>query len=464
MEVMTCDEIVPGTSPSYEICKIIYEYHPLGGKLVDYPIKLAQSQSREITIIDAAPEDRLRDAFLETWQTLRCDDAICNTVRLKRVYGVSSLALLVDKQDHAEPLDLKTIANPDVEITFNVYDPLNTAGSLVLNQNPLAMDFLKPQGAIRVSGQIFHRSRCSVALNEDPIYIGYTTSAFGYVGRSVYQRGLFPLKSYLQTMLTNDMIAQKAGAIVAKMKSLGSIISEISAKLFGQKREMLREAKTGNVLSIGIDESLESLDLKNLEAPFALARNNIKEDIAAAAGMPAQIINSQTFAQGFGEGSEDAKAVAHYIDDLRIEMEPQYEFCTRIAQYRAWNKEFFKTLVRDFPETYAGVSYEEAFYEWRRNFRATWPNFLTEPESEKAKWEESRNKSLPTQRIRASSPGGFRIISTIRRFCFPRPWSLISRRFSLTSRQPPVQAKKMMKRRHPSRAAPDDAWQSQGIP
>ncbi|WP_245168482.1 hypothetical protein [Enterobacter roggenkampii] len=39
--------------------------------------------------------------------------------------------------------------------------------------------------------------------------------------------------------------------------------------------------------------------------------------MAAAADMPAIILNSETFAQGFGEGTEDARAVAVYIDNIR---------------------------------------------------------------------------------------------------------------------------------------------------
>ncbi|KGC14621.1 hypothetical protein DM48_362 [Burkholderia gladioli] len=46
MDLLGADDIVPGSEPSYQLCKTIYVSHPLGGKIVDQPIKLAMSQKR----------------------------------------------------------------------------------------------------------------------------------------------------------------------------------------------------------------------------------------------------------------------------------------------------------------------------------------------------------------------------------------------------------------------------------
>lgn len=51
--------------------------------------------------------------------------------------------------------------------------------------------------------------------------------------------------------------------------------------------------------------------------------------------MPAIILNSETFARGFGEGTEDARSVAVYIDNIREWLEPLYDYFIRICQYRA---------------------------------------------------------------------------------------------------------------------------------
>jgi Protein of unknown function (DUF1073) len=381
MKILMADNIELGASASYELCKLIYSYHPYGAKLVDTPVELAQSQGRVINI-PGSPEDRVRKAFTDEWQKIDADRIIANVVRLARIYGIASVAAVVPGDNPEKPLDFVSLANKP--LLFNVFDPLNTAGSLVLNQNPNSPTFLKPL-TISVQGQAYHFTRTCIYQNEDPIYLDYTTSAWGYVGRSVYQRALFPLKSFLQSMITDDLVTKKAGIIVAKLKAPGSIINNVMQQIAGIKRSMLKEAMTGAVMNIGVDEDVESLNLQNIDNSSKTARKNILENIAAAAGMPAKLVNSETLAVAFAEGEEDAKAIARFIDKLRESMTQLYTFMTRIVQHRAWNMEFYETVQNDFPEEWGKKSYNQAFMEWSNHFIAVWPSLLTEPDSEKIK-------------------------------------------------------------------------------
>ena len=365
----TNDDIVPGAEPSYELCKLIYTFHPLGAKLVEKPVEIAQSQPREVSVPD---------------------HHIMNVARLARVYGIASIAMVTKDTKTEEPVDFENLWKAD--ISFNSYDPLNTAGSLVLNQNPLAMDFQHTTD-IRVAGSVFHRSRSCVIMNESPIYIQYTNSAFGFVGRSVYQRSLYPLKSFLQTMIADDLVARKSGVLVAKMKQAGSIIDNAMQKMFGIKRNVVKEAENNNVISIGDQEDVMSLNLQNLEGPLNTARKHILENIAAAAGMPAKLITEESLAEGFGEGTEDAKAIARYIDRVREQLQPVYAYFDKIVMHRAWNPDFYKTIQRDFPE-YAEMGYTQAFYKWKNSFVAKWPNLLTEPDSELVKVDEVKLRAV----------------------------------------------------------------------
>jgi hypothetical protein len=388
-EMLGADEIKPGDAPSYQLCKTIAAYHPLGAKMSDSPVSMAQSQEREI-VVPKGPEDRLKEAFQREWVAISADRHIFNTGRLARIYGVASIALLVQGVPSDRPVDYNALY--DSKIAFNVLDPLNTAGSLVLNQNPSQMDFQKVEG-ISVQGERYHRSRSVTLLNEDPLYIEYTTSAFGYVGRSVYQRALFPLKSFIQTLVTDDMVTLKAGVLIAKTKQAGSVVDGLMARAAGNKRAMLKEATVNNVISIGVDEEVETLNFQNLDGPYGMARKNILENVATSADMPAQIINAETFAEGFGEGTEDAKYVAQYISHIRVWLAPLYDFFDRVVMYRAWNREFYQTIQNEFPE-YKGVPYTKAFYDWRNSFKATWPNLLQEPDSEKIKVEDVKLKAI----------------------------------------------------------------------
>lgn len=390
LALLDSEDIQPGSTVGYQTCKTIYLFHPLGGKMVDRPIKMAMNEPRTVHIAQTySLEQRLRDAFEKEWKALKADQHIAAAARIARIYGTSAIAMLVDNQNPAEALDYRTLYKHN--ISFNILDPLNTAGSIVLNQDPNAADFQKVDG-IKVSGKPYHKSRCVVLQNEDPLYLAYNPAAFGFTGRSVYQRALFPLKSFIQTMRTDDMVAVKGGLLVTKIMGAGAVVNKVMQALGGIKRMMLKRGKTGEVLQIGEKDSIESIDLSNLEKPLDSARNHILANIAAAADMPAILLNSETFTKGFGEGTEDAKAVAVYVDDIRRWLDTVYEFFVRVCQYRAWSITFFQSLRADFPEL--KDTYSVYFASWINNFEYRWPSSLKEPESEKVKVDEMRFKAI----------------------------------------------------------------------
>lgn len=397
-DLLMADDIDVGSDPSYQLCKTIYTHHPMGQKMAEAPTRLAQSQAREISV-PGSPGQALKDAFNKKWRDLDIDAAIFNTMRQSRIYGVSSVAALTQDEetgewdDPAQPLDFPNLWKK--KILFNVYDPLNSSGSLVLNQNPLAPDFQKKLNGIRVSGQTFHPSRGHVQMNEDPIYLEFTSSAFGFVGRSVYQRALMPLKSFIQTMVTDDLITVKSGILIATMKQAGAPINERQRTMFGIKRNVVKEAVTGSVIGIGEGEKIETLNLTGIAETYALARNNIVKNTATAADMPARLLDQETLAAGLGgEGTEDAKAIARYIERHREEMRQIYAFFDQIVMYLAWTEEFFQSLKAQYPREMRRTVYATEFMRWQNAFCATWPSILIEPDSEKAKVEKDKLASV----------------------------------------------------------------------
>lgn len=388
-QLLTAPDIVPGDQPSYETCKAILVYHPLGKKMAEAPIKMAQSQDRIIEV-PGAP-DRVKEAFAAEWLRLNATRSIRNLMRTARAYGIASIACLEPGREMSKPLDLGKLYGK--RIVFSVFDPLNTAGSLVLNQDPNALDYQK-HGDIRVNGVTYHRSRTEVVMNGEPIYIEYISSAFGFSGQSVYMAALYPLKSFINTMLTDDLITRKAGVFIATMKQVSSAVDWVNQNLFGIKRAMLKEAEIDNVISIGEDEKIETLNMQNIDGAFGMARDDILKNIATAADMPAVLLNNETMVKGFGEGSEDAKNVARYIDDIRGQMAAPYEWMDRICQHRAWNPDFYASIQKEFAEEYGGKDYETALYGWQEAFKAEWPSLLIEPESERAKADKVRLDAL----------------------------------------------------------------------
>jgi len=162
------------------------------------------------------------------------------------------------------------------------------------------------------------------------------------------------------------------------------------AKVQGLKRALLKQAQTTQVLSIDIEEDIETLDMQNVDGAGSFARTNVLKNVATSADMPAVLLENETMVKGFGEGTEDARNIARYIELIRMKMAPLYAWFDNIAQYRAWNPEFFARMQRLHPEAYRKREYAEVFSEWRASFAAGWPSLLIEPESEQIKVEETK--------------------------------------------------------------------------
>lgn len=389
LNILMAPDIVPGADPSYQLCKDIFIYHPVGKKMAQKPINVAMSKRRKIAV-PSGPEERCIEKFNEEWDALNADENIFNTMRQARVYGDATIGILANDVLASEvinPFDL-----PKLSITFNVWDPLNTAGSLVLNQDPNAIDFQKHKG-VAVSGRPYDRSRTVTMFNEPPLYIAYNPAAFGFVGFSSYQSALFPLKSFIYSMIADAMVARKAGLLVAKIKTAGSIIDNVMAAVGVIKRAMLKLGATDNVLEIGHEDAIETLDMMNADKALQTPRKNILNNIAAAADMPAIMLNEETFADGWADGSEDAEEYIRYVNRIRGQMQPLYTFFDNIVMHRAWNEDFFKTIQAEFSD-YKLLTYNEAFYRWKNSFRAVWPKLREEPESKQVEVDDVKLKGM----------------------------------------------------------------------
>jgi len=394
VQLLTTPEIQPGSSPGYQLCKVIYSYHPLGAILADAPIRRAQSKAREISV-PTLGEKRLAQQYNDTWNQLGKvggTTILYNLFSASRIYGIASLAVGEVGRDPATELDVSKLGSRD--LFFNILDPLNTAGSLVLNQDPNSEDFLKPKGVVHVNGQTWHPSRLFIKMHEQPLYIDWTSSAFGFVGRSVYQRSLYPLKTFVQSMITDQYVVQKCGLLIYKAESPGNFIDNIMQAFFGAKRSAIKQGVTGQVLSIGVNEEVETLNMQNLHTAYESARTNLLKNIASAAGMPASIIMQETLTEGFGEGTEDANKEIEYLEFIREDMDPAYAFLDAICRRKAWTKEFYDTLAPSGYPEYGEGGFDTALHDWIVKFKATWPNLHSEPESKKVEVEDVQMKSV----------------------------------------------------------------------
>ena len=99
-------------------------------------------------------------------------------------------------------------------------------------------------------------------------------------------------------------------------------------------RSVFKFSKTNSVISITPDDSAESLNLTNADAALKAARDIVLEDVANAVNMPVKLF-SDIYAAGLANGTEDFKATMQYINGIRQDMKPLYDFCDNIVQHRA---------------------------------------------------------------------------------------------------------------------------------
>src|SRR6185437_179869 len=111
-DLLLCDDIQPGVDASYQICKSIYLYHPIGKKMAESPIAMAQFKPREISL-DDGPTEELIKAFNDQWAKDGHTKTIRSVATQARAYGVTSVALL-DGAKPDQPLNTKELAGKEI--------------------------------------------------------------------------------------------------------------------------------------------------------------------------------------------------------------------------------------------------------------------------------------------------------------------------------------------------------------
>ena len=374
MQILDSDAIKPGTDVGYNTCKLLWQFHPLGGKLVEKPINMAMCKPRSYNV-ETDPDERVVRQFREVWERMGLNEKIKNLFYVSRCYGAAAIGVGTDGVTCKDPLPTFGLREEDVYI--NVWDPLNAAGSMVTDQNPNSRFFQQANATLKIASKSWHPSRTLKIFNGTPIYLEYQNSTFGFTGRSVFQRVLYPMKSYIGTMVANNLVAKKAGVLVAKTEQNGSVASGIMAAATGKKRENVKISENEGVLSIGTKDDIESLNLQNIDKALSTARDNIISDIAAGSDVPAILIKEEAFSNGFGEGKEDSKAISQYVDGVRQAIEPVMDYFERLVRYIAWNEDFYTSLKNDYPDIIT-EDYQTTFRMWEREFDAGWQELVEE--------------------------------------------------------------------------------------
>nr|MCD3721848.1 hypothetical protein [Escherichia coli] len=173
MRILEAEEIQPGTDIGYELCKLLWQFHPLGGKLVEKPILMAMCKPRQYNV-ETDPDERVVRRFQEVWERMRVNEKIKNLFFLSRCYGAAAIGVGTDSVSCREPLPTFGLTEEDVYI--NAWDPLNASGSMVTDQNPNSPFFQEANKRLKIGGKDWHPSRTLKIFNGTPIYLEFQSS------------------------------------------------------------------------------------------------------------------------------------------------------------------------------------------------------------------------------------------------------------------------------------------------
>jgi len=391
-DLMQSNELQVGDLASYQICKTIFAYHPIGSKFATLPVDMAFSKPRGITLSDHPKI--VKERFETTYEKLGVWSKIKQALILSRVYGMSSVMIGQYGKGLDEALDVTTIkTNP---LFFNVLDPLNTAGSLINNQDPLSGRFLSVSG-VQVMGKPVHASRCFIKNNgeEQPLYLQWSQSAFCYGGRSVYQRALPLLKQYLKSIQVDEYLLDKVGALVVKSGEPQGVYDSFTGTMSKLIREMVKSLRgistdaatgevTGGVLSMGKDDTVETLSLIHTNDVADGVRRRLLANLAATDGMPTTLLSDDPFATGHADGTEDRKKEAEYLEGIQSDAKELVDWLDGFVMRMAWDDEFLQQVKNDYPQ-YSNMSLNTIFYQFKNSFDWKFQPLIIEPEEIKVK-------------------------------------------------------------------------------
>lgn len=324
-DLLLANDIEAGSVASYQVCKAIYNYHPLGAKIVSSSVYNAFANGRTVSFVDIN-DSQLVDDYNNLFFSLDCQRVINQAIILSRVYGSSAIYVGHKGKDLSLPLEI----HPDDDIYFNVLDPLtfNAYNSDSLNQ--LSDNYLRHGDNITIAGSVVHPSRLLFInnRNEMPTYGEFSASSFGFNGRSDYQRCLVLLRTYIRVLQADEFIIDKAGSVIAKIDAGNAGFSNISSAITKAYRSMIQQLRgspessakgrySGGVITIGHDDTIETLNLQNINETVEGVRKRLLNDIASCCNMPASIMSDEAMAQGFSDGKEDALKEARYLKSVQ---------------------------------------------------------------------------------------------------------------------------------------------------
>lgn len=329
---------------TYQNCQDIFNYWPLGRRVVSALPNFALNSGRKISFGEFPKE--CIDRFNEVFDELNLLEVIKNHCYNIRIFGNASLLVQFDEKDYEKPVSLESIRNSKF-LRVIPLTPMITAGSQI-GMNPLEKDYLLPI-QIKVNGQNVNPSRVLWSNNGMPQYLKWVPSGYNYTGQSVFSNMVEPIKYWGKALIALQRIATKAGGIIVKNRQEGSLLNSIVVNSTNKFMEVIRNMNNDGIASISHQDSVELFNL-NGTSEVELIINKFNEVIQLAlTDTPTAILLDERLAKGFGNGEEDFKALLIAVDNYRNNiLKSIYEWLDKIVLYRAFDNDFISSLSKKY--------------------------------------------------------------------------------------------------------------------
>lgn len=363
---------------SYLECKDIYRFWPLGKRIASALPRFALSAKRAFVVKEAPRE--VNEKLAEISEELDIDGIVLRTSIYARVYGLACIYVATDV-NRLEGLTYKQIQN--AQITFNVLDPLAMGGSIVVDNDPLSVNFSKPV-AVQIQGHEVSPSRMCIVYNDIPLYYKFNPSSFSFSGPSIYQNMTLLIRSWNRCIIAMQRLATKAASIIKTTKDNANI-SGISLQAIERNLALIRSIENDGIASIRSGDELQFFNLTGVNEVDAIIQQLNTALMMALSDTPSGILLDKNLSVGLNDGSEDMKAILMAVEHFRVSMLlPMYKFLDKFLCHKAFSPQFIKTMKEQYPDLYRELSPNQILTKWLQDYSFEWGELYPQNENEKA--------------------------------------------------------------------------------
>ena len=363
---------------SYQECKDIYTYWPLGKRIATALPNFAMSAERNVHFGELPPI--VNEVFKEACVSYKVDNIVKQTAVYARVFGMAALYVSHTKADAVKPLKNSDYQNG--EVGFNVLDPLIVNG-IQISQNPLEYSYQRLEN-IKVNGVEVDGSRVVAVFNDLPFYLRWVPSTYNWGSPSVYQNMYGLIKSWNRCVVALERMATKAGSIIIKSRD-GAVISGLIAEAARKTLNLIRNMQNDGAALVEKDADVEFFNLTGVDVVDSIVTQMNQLILMALADTPSAILLDKDLAQGFGEGSEDMKALLMAVDTFRHQiLKPLYDFIDGVVLRVAFNDSKLTEILNEHKKDLNGIKDTATLRETIfKEYKFEWGNLYPETEATK---------------------------------------------------------------------------------